>query len=71
MAIDKHPDEEIYRAIAARVLLANQYMLAAGLIMRALAHSLPTPGANNVAAAEGSLTAALKKIEIDTEIDGK
>ena len=66
----EYPDEEIYRAIAARVVLANQYMLAAGLIMRGLAHSLPTPGANNVAAAEGSLTAALKKIELNTETDG-
>lgn len=59
--MSKIPDEEIFRALAARIVLADRHLLAATLIISGMKRVLPEPGANNVDAARGGLESALKR----------
>ena len=58
-----YPNDEAFRAIAARIALANEHILALGLIMRALGSVLPPPSARNVEAAQAGLEAAIQRVE--------
>jgi hypothetical protein len=59
--MNKIPDDEIFRALAARIVLADRHLLAATLIISSMKRVLPAPAAHNVDAARGGLESALKR----------
>ena len=57
------PAEEVYRAICARIVLADEHLLAAGLIMAGLKKILPEPREQNMESARHDLNRALEQYE--------
>ena len=55
------PDEEVFKAIAARIVLADEHLLAATLIMASLKRVLPAPRAQNLGAARCDLKSSLER----------
>ena len=57
------PAEEVYRALCARIILADEHLLAAGLIMAGLKKILPEPREQNMESARHDLNRALERYE--------
>ena len=57
------PAEEVYRALCARIILADEHLLAAVLIMAGLKKILPEPREQNTESARHDLKRALERFE--------
>jgi hypothetical protein len=55
------PDEEVFKSIAARIVLADEHLLAATFIMASLKRVLPAPRAQNLGAARCDLKSSLER----------
>ena len=57
------PADEVYRALCARIVLADEHLLAAGLIMAGLKKILPEPREQNMESARHDVKRALERFE--------